>query len=395
MIRYDKWGLLAALAIAMNALPGRAFSETEPVSNAKKTPRKVALFVVNREVDIPPPQVKTLEDLVSAGIANRQLQVLTREVVLDSVSRSMKQPRVADETLEALKEINDFLRTESGAPLPTRTLEEQLSKQSSAMRLAQSLGADLILVVTIQSYGHEKRVFKGSAIAPVATTTHFHNLRVSYRLGHAADGASVAGDQIKVTRAWRESAALSRETDDLLDDMLEETAKELAKRITVANATIKKIPKVNGVGIAFKVTPALPGGAPLQLPVYRDGEVETEVETTVAADVVVDGVSIGAVQSSMRIATGLHQIAVQAEGYKPWKRFVNIAEGQSIKVNLEMTREGYERWKEVVVFFEGLSKRKKLTSAEMELLSAKSEALRNAGLVVNLDKSGLEVFKKD
>lgn len=357
--------------------------------------RKAAIFVVNREIKISSNHVKNLEDLIASQVASSGFRVLTRDVVLESVSRSLRQPRIADEEIEALKEIGDFLRSESGKPLPTRSLEEQLSKQSSAMRLAQSLDANIILVATIQSYGHEKRIFKGNEIAPVSTITHFHNLRVSYRLGFSSDGASVAGDQIKITRAWRESASIKRETDDLLNDMVEEAATELAKRIVAANKTIYQMPKAQGVSVNFVVKPALPGGAVLQLPRYEDGDVKMEIQTSVAADVVVDGVSIGAVSANMRVASGLHQIAVQAEGYKTWKRFVSVNDGQEIQVILEMTQDGYERWKETISFFEKMSKNKKLTEVEMKMLESKAEAIRKAGLIINLDRGGLEVFKKD
>jgi hypothetical protein len=299
-----------------------------------------------------------------------------------------------DEDIKLLKEIGDFVRTERGEPVPARSLEEKLSKQTSAMRLAQSLGANMILFATIQSYGYEKRIFKGNEIAPVATVTHYHNLRVSYRLGFSADGVSVAGDQIKVTRAWRESSSIKRETDDLLNDMIEEAASKLSKQILAANRTIKEVPKINGVGVSFSVKPALPGGAVLQLPKYEDEDIKMEVETSVAADVLIDGISIGAVSSNMRVASGLHQIAVQMDGYKPWKRFVNVSEGQKIQVTLEMTQDGFERWKETIDFFQEMSKNKKLTRAEMKLLEAKAEALKKAGLVVNFDRSGLEIFKE-
>lgn len=363
-------------------------------SNIKPEKRKAAIFVANREIKIPPNQAKVLEDLIASHLASNGFQVLTRNVILDSVSKSLRQPKIVDEDIKLLKEIGDFVRTERGEPVPTRSLEEKLSKQTSAMRLAQSLGANMILFATIQSYGHEKRIFKGNEIAPVATVTHYHNLRVSYRLGFSADGVSVAGDQIKVTRAWRESSSIKRETDDLLNDMIEEAASKLSKQILAANRTIKEVPKINGVGVSFSVKAALPGGAVLQLPKYEDEDIKMEVETSVAADVLIDGISIGAVSTDMRVASGLHQIAVQMDGYKPWKRFVNVYEGQKIQVILEMTQDGFERWKETIDFFQEMSKNKKLTRAEMKLLEAKAEALKKAGLVINLDRSGLEVFKE-
>ena len=363
-------------------------------SNIKPEKRKAAIFVANREIKISSNQAKVLEDLIASHVAGNGFLVLTRNVILDSVSKSLRQPKLGDEDIKLLKEIGDFVRTERGEPVPTRSLEEKLSKQTSAMRLAQSLGANMILFATIQSYGHEKRIFKGNEIAPVATVTHYHNLRVSYRLGFSADGVSVAGNQIKVTRAWRESSSIKRETDDLLNDMIEEAASKLSKQILAANRTIKEVPKVNGVGVSFSVKPALPGGAVLQLPKYEDEDIKMEVETSVAADVLIDGISIGAVSTNMRVASGLHQIAVQMDGYKPWKRFVNVSEGQKIQVILEMTQDGFERWKETIDFFQEMSKNKKLTRAEMKLLEAKAEALKKAGLVINLDRSGLEVFKE-
>jgi hypothetical protein len=364
-------------------------------SNIKLEKRKAAIFVANREIKIPPNQAKVLEGLIASHLASNGFQVLTRNVILDSVSKSLRQPKIVDEDIKLLKEIGDFVRTERGEPVPTRSLEEKLSKQTSAMRLAQSLGANMILFATIQSYGYEKRIFKGNEIAPVATVTHYHNLRVSYRLGFSADGVSVAGDQIKVTRAWRESPSIKRETDDLLNDMVEEAASKLSKQILAANRTIKEVPKINGVGVSFSVKPALPGGAVLQLPKYEDEDIKMEVETSVAADVVIDGISIGAVSTEkMRVASGLHQIALRADGYKPWKRFINVSEDQEILVTLEMTQDGFERWKETINFFQEMSKNKKLTRAEMKLLEAKAEALKKAGLVINLDRSGLEVFKE-
>ena len=345
-------------------------------------PRKVAIFVVNREIKVEANYVKALQDQLVSRLAGRGLQVLTRDVVLDSVKSALKQPGIDDRSIAALKEISDFVRAEVGQDIATRSLEEELSKQSSAMRLAQALGADMVLVAAIQSYGHKKRIFRGNKLAPVQSVTHTVNLRVGYQLASSADGAAIAGDSIKVDRSWRESAALQRESDDLLNEMIDEAATTLAGKVKVANKVIKQVPKAQGVSVDFKVTPALPGGATLQLPRYEDGDVNLEIKTSVAADVVVDGISMGAVSEDMIISSGLHQIVVQAEGYKPWKRFVKVGEGQEINVILEMTRDGYERWKETISFFENMSRKKKLTEAEMKMLEAEAEALKAVGLVV-------------
>ena len=72
--------------------------------------------------------------------------------------------------------------------------------------------------------------------------------------------------------------------------MFDEVAAELAKKITAANQEVKEVPNVQAAGVKFNIKPVLPGGTPLQLPTYENGDVKLPVSTTVAADVMMDGV---------------------------------------------------------------------------------------------------------
>jgi hypothetical protein len=246
----------------------------------------------------------------------------------------------------------------------------------------------MIVIAVTESFEIEKTIFKGNDLAPVATTTIVNNLRVSYRLAFAASGGAVEGDTLLVTRTWRESDSLSRQTDDLMSEMFDEAAGELSKKIVAANGTVKEVPKVQAVGVQFDVKPVLPGGTVLQLPVYENGNVTLQVNTTVAADVILDGIAVGSVPGNIKIASGLHQIAIQAEGFKPWRRFVNVSEGQKLDILLEMTPEGYDKWKDIIGFLSDLSRQTKLTDAEVKQIEAKADAMRKAKIVVTLDKNG-------
>ena len=355
--------------------------------------RKAAVFVFTREPKVGVQQAKMLEDLIAARVASQGFSTLTSDVVVDSISKAMKHPGEGDsDKIKSL--LSHFAAGLERTGNVEKSLEDQLDDQTSIMRLAQSIGADLLVIVTTESYGTEKRVFKGNDLAPVATSTIFNNLIVSYRLAFAASGTAVAGDSVRVSRAWRESESLTRETDDLLNDMFNEVASELAKRITAANQSVKEVPKVQAAGVQFDIKPVLPGGTPLQLPVYDNGEVKLPVSANVAADVMMDGVSVGSVPGELRITTGLHQMAIQAEGFKPWKRFVNISEGQKFDILLEMTSEGYDKWKEIVTFLSDLSKKTKLTDAEVKQMEAKADAMRKAGLIVTVGNKGLEMIRR-
>jgi hypothetical protein len=339
-----------------------------------------------------------LEDLIAARVSSQGFTTLTRDVVLDSVARAMKQPTFEGlskedqaKTTEFYSQVTDALHQPNNV---NKSLEDQLDEQSSVMRLAQTIGADLLVIAVVESYGTDQRDFKGNDLAPVATTTTFNNLLVSYRLAFAASGAAVAGDTVRVSRAWRESQNLHRETDDLMNGMLDEAAGKLVQKIAAANQGVKEVPKVQSVEVAFNVKAVLPGGTVLQLPSYRSNNVEMAVDATVAADVSLDGVSIGSIPGVIRMATGLHQVAIQAEGFKTWKRFVNVSEGQKFDIQLEMTPQGYEKWKEVIEFLSILSRETRLTDVEVKQMEAKADLMRKAGIIVNIDQYGTNIVKR-
>ena len=386
---------MMAFCLLALAMVSSLLAQTPDSSLDSQTPtqRKAAVFVFTREPKVGVQQAKILEDLVAARVAKLGFATLTRDVMVDSISKAMKQPE-AEMTQKDKSLLEQFAAALQKPDKVEKSLEDQLDDQSSVMRLAQTIGADIIVIATIESFGTEKRIFNGNELAPVATTTIFNNLLVSYRLAYAASGAAVAGDSVRVTRAWRDSESLTRETDDLLNDMFDEAATKLAEKITAANQEVKEVPKVQAAGVQFNIKPVLPGGTPMQLPTYENGDVKLSVSVTVAADVTMDGVSVGSVPGELRFATGLHQILIQAEGFKPWKRFVTISEGQKFDILLEMTPEGYEKWKENITFLSDLSRKTKLTDAEVKQMEAKAEAMRKAGLIVTIGNNGMEEIRE-
>jgi hypothetical protein len=384
--------LLAALALAVIAVTTSAQVPAAANPDAHSD-RKAAIFVFSREPKVGKQQVKMLEDLIAARVSSQGFQALTRDTIVDSISKSMQQPaaEVTENQKQFLSQITAALGTTGQLEKP---LEDQLDDQSSVMALAQTIGANLIVISVVESYGTEKRAFKGNDLAPIATTVISNNLLVSYRLAFAASGGSVAGDSVRVTRSWRETDGLSRETDDLLNGMFDEVAGDLAQKISAANSQVKDVPKIQSSDVQFNVRLVLPGGAPLLLPTYQNGDVQLPVSATVAADVLMDGVSVGSVPGGVHITTGLHQISVQSAGFKPWKRFINVSEGQKFDVLMEMTPESYEKWKDVITYLSDLSRMTKLTNAEVKQMEAKADAMRQAGVIVTVGSNGAEVIRK-
>src|SRR6185369_3427313 len=67
----------------------------------------------------------------------------------------------------------------------TTKLDDALNNNTTALRLAQTLGADFILIPIITSYGADKKTYNGNGLNTVNVT---HTLRVSYKIVEAGMG---------------------------------------------------------------------------------------------------------------------------------------------------------------------------------------------------------------
>jgi hypothetical protein len=93
------------------------------------------------------------------------------------------------------------------------------------------------------------------------------------------------------------------------------------------------------------------------------------------AAIEIDGAVIGSAPGSFRIAPGLHQLKVSREWMKPYFATVNIQNGSSFEIALEMSKAGIEKWGTVEALRADIAKRY-------------ADAVRERGVRVNIDTSG-------
>lgn len=342
--------------------------------NAKPKVKKAAIFVFKRTAKIPEGQIKVLEDYIGSQVSDLDFQVLSRDVIINSLDS-----------------------VAGGKPDP-ESLEAQLSKASSAMRLAQNMGANLIIVATMNEYSTETRNFKGNKLFPVPSKWHYHRLRVTYSLAFGADGASVIGKKFMAERKIKETSGLVIEGDDLLPGLMEKASEMLAEHITEAQKLLapEMIPDVKGAEFIVNTKLVMPGGGPLVLPaIFIDGK-KQQIEANVAADVILNGVSIGTAPAALQAPVGLSTLKVSRQGFKPYNRVINITEGLKLDLNLEMTDEGYAKWKEQIQFFQDLETERKYVEADAERIKIEAEALKKHGFLFKLDTDeGIRFQKKN
>jgi PEGA domain len=249
-------------------------------------------------------------------------------------------------------------------------VDDALNNNSSALRLAQSLGADFILIPAITSYGTDKKTYNGNGINTVNVT---HTLRISYRIVEAGMGGAVRGDTVVAAKTERQTEGLQSENGDMLNQLLDDAATQLANLIAKnAESLPTEVAKAKSVSFSVACTMADPRQQPVMMPaagVTADKHLaKTQPAPVEAMNVTVelDGVAIGSAPGTFKAGPGLHKLRLTREGFADWVRTVNIYEGQTLSVALQMSDDGYAKWKDTTGFLNAIDADRKLTDAEVK-----------------------------
>ena len=349
-----------------------------PQRNAAQTaaasqPVQVALFVDNRVGAGFDEKVPQLENILAGRLSGSGLQVLSRAVILNA--------------------LRDFAAgSTSAADSPGRELDRILSDNTSALRLAQNLGADYVLLATLASYGTETRNYTGEGVNTINQT---HTLRATYRLAEAAQGGEVIGDTVLASKTLRQSEGLKVESSDLLNELLDSVAGKIADSLL---ARRDGLPPVSQDASRVMVTlqcaitdfAKLPNAGLSERNEVVLGE-GYALATVSDVTVEVNGITVGSTPGPVEVPPGLNRLRLTREGFKPFERTVNFYPGQNLRVALQMTDAGFARWKDVVAAYTVLENNRKLTDAEVEVLRGYAQMLRQSGIKVDT-KEGLKFY---
>jgi hypothetical protein len=283
--------------------------------------RKIAIIVQNRGSAGLNDKVPVLEDLVSARVAGKGFSVMSR----DDVTRSMKNYSTG-------KDPNGELTK----------LDRDLEDNSSALRLAQNLGADYILVPSIVSLGTEKKNYAGNGIATLNIT---HRLRVTYKIVEGNQGGAVRGGAFTSEKTIRQTGDLQTEDSDTINELLDDAADQLATAIVQTAPTLQaEVAKAGMVNFSVACTMVDPRHQPIlisTLGITPDNKVVVTNQPIAvqALDVTVelDGVTVGSAPGTFQGRPGLHKIRLSREGFDAWDRTINIFEGENLRVGLQLS----------------------------------------------------------
>ncbi len=251
----------------------------------------------------------------------------------------------------------------------TTKLDQALSDSTSALRLAQNLGADFILIPSLTTYGTDKRTYNGDGIS---TINVIHTLRVSCKIVEAGEGGAIKGDLVTATKTIRQTGELQVDSSEVINDLLDDAAGQLADALVSAAGSLPtEVAKNKQVDFSIACSMTDIKEQPITVPNVQVTANNRVVKTNAPIEVQpldvtveLDGIAIGTAPGTFQAFPGLHKLRLTREGFKDWERTVNIYAGQKLSVALQMSDAGFARWQENMAFLQLLQDDQKLTDAE-------------------------------
>lgn len=302
---------------------------------------KAALFVQNRAGAPLEGQLDAFNDLVSTRLTDAGFEVIRAQDTLDRFveSRAAEESQVLRQSVEGLQ----TAKSEGTVDGPSR--------EASALRVAQTMGADYLVFAALVSLGENKmNVTAYNTVQQQTVTT----LRMALRVLDGVRGAQIYGDTIAVNEKIMENANLQIQAGDLVNTLLDRGAVELAARV---GQSVAKIEAAKPEATLAKVTVTTPAAG---------------------AAIEVDGIVVGTAPGQIQVGPGVHEVRVTREGYATWEKSVAFYDGQTLEVPLELSSAGIARKGELEA--QAIAREQSAADAQATVTTASNNYIRLEGM---------------
>lgn len=333
-------------------------------ANAESAQKKVAIFVANRAEASLNEQAPVFEDMLTARITGLGYQIISREMVMSAVG--------------------DLLQTSQ-----QNELDAMIDDQTSALRLAQNLGADYLLLGTILGMDTESRT---STAYGIQVKNQTHTLRASYRVLSGVDGSALAAGTVSPSRSIQQSANSTISTPGLVRELMDRASSEIAGKLRMQEeaGSIASV-KVEDELVSFGISVTLNDVNFPEIVVGEDGKPRVTSNTTTvqatSVSVELDGITVGTTgdgSSRLQATPGLHRLRLFRDDLIPFERMVNIREGMQLNIPMDLNESGRDRWLQDTILVNDLKNEALITDATAEQIRGMAEALRQSGYKVDI-----------
>ena len=276
-----------------------------------------------------------------------------------------------------------------------QTLPELASQDSSNLRLSQNLNSDYFLRVGIGLYSVESKKFADKSL-DLAFETEIHSINVSYSLHRSYDGVTIGGNTFAVSKSVNQTVNTIKTSSNIGSLLVFEGAKKLAPLVSASLGAIDS-GKFDRQLVKLKIAASADNkfGAFSKHPSFLapDGQ-NVEFIIGLTADIILDGFLVGSTPGEYQTLPGIHEVSIIRNGYKPYKRNINLINDLVITASMELTDSERKKWENDTKFLYELDRDNSLTEAEIMNIIQKAKSLEKNGYVfdVRVDtKEGIKV----
>ena len=278
---------------------------------------KIAIFVKNQSRVVGmDDEVDGVRDRIAAELAGAGLVVVDKAEVVDGFNRF--KVTTAEERAG---------------------LVEGVFTGGSTLRVAQMLGVDYVMLVSILNASHTTRTTGDKAVT-------IFTLRMSVKVNEASQGSSVYGsnwsNKIPVPGQYTSGADELNYYNELFDQWAATTGAEISEK----QAAWCRVDAAETSLVEFSVTTTIDDLIQgLESGVRASNELLDEMRRVVGGVVVeLDGAAVGSTPGKFKATPGLHQLKVSRQWMRPWQQTVNIQPGAVFNVALELSEAGLRRY---------------------------------------------------
>ncbi len=284
---------------------------------------KIAIFVKNQaRVPGMDDEVDGVRDRISAELAGAGLIVMDKAEIVDGFNR--------------FKVTTDEERLGLIAGVFTG---------GSTVRVAQMLGTDYIMLVSIIGASHTSRDAGGKSVT-------IFTVRMSTKVNEAARGSSVYGsnwkNKLPVPGKYTDGSDGMNYYNDLFDQWATSTGEEIATKMPTWRRAAPADTTLVEFSVSTTIDELVQG---LENGVRAANDVLDEMRRIVGGVTVeIDGATVGSSPGTFQASPGLHQMRITRQWMQPWQQTVNIQPGANFRVALELSDAGLQRFRSLEGF---------------------------------------------
>lgn len=352
----NRFRSLFAVALAMPliaaAQEGKSSAPAAPVVGVainnsvpkREGPLRAAIFVQNHAGEEMDSSVPMFRDLLTARLTDKGFAIMDGHDIADRFTETQVE---ADPVMAVIRDVAKGVEL-----IKTETSVEQVLNGASALRIAQMLEADYLIVATFASVGSDAKVFNGEGtLYKTDNQVLTRTLRTSLKVLEGNRGSTVYGDTVVTRYRMNANKHLSTVTNDGDNQLIDEAADMIATNIASKVQRIK------------------------EAPVDSISTIEVEVKSNVdGATVEFDGATLGSIPGKFAVKPGIHQVSVSKERYVTWRRTVNVVPNQVLNVTLERSGVGEDRNENTLRVAREDELIRKTTNANIDIAKEQSSA---------------------